>query len=78
MALIERQESRYLRVRATKIREMRGPGSLERRGKVFILTQIHVLLFARFTVKKAVLLGLSTKVSANKLNLDPCLPYEKK
>ena len=29
-------------------------------------------------MKKAVLLGLLTQVSVDKLNLDPCLPYGKK
>ena len=66
MDLIERQESRYTQVRTTKIREMRGPGLLERRGRIFIRSQRHVLLFARSTSKKAVLLGLSTQVSAGK------------
>ena len=66
MDLIERQESRYTQVRTTKIREMRGPGLLERRGRIFIRSRRHVLLFARSTSKKAVLLGLSTQVSAGK------------
>lgn len=58
---------------------MGGIHLLARRGKIFILTRIHVLLFSRFNVKKAVLLlGAFDPSQRQQINLGFLLTIRKK
>lgn len=78
MAQIERQESPCMLVQWTKAPEICGSASKELSKRIFTPVQRHNSSFVPCTSRKAVLLGLSTQVSAGKSNLDPCLPYGKR
>ena len=72
MRLIERLESRCMRVGPTK-REI-----VRTKGKNFYPHPRTRFVIALFTSRKTVLLGLSTQASTEKLNVDFCLAYGKK
>ena len=58
---------------------MRGLHLFARRGKIFLLTQMHVLLFSRFHVKKAVLLrGAFDPSQRQRINIGFLLTIRKK